>query len=67
MLHNYLFSHLSYILSLVISMSNLIPVDSYSKQTAEHIKEMRCAGPKIVNNNPLDALDFSSSDFKGII
>eukprot|EP00090_Calanus_glacialis_P046066 TRINITY_DN8860_c0_g1_i1.p1 TRINITY_DN8860_c0_g1~~TRINITY_DN8860_c0_g1_i1.p1 ORF type:complete len:250 (+),score=83.32 TRINITY_DN8860_c0_g1_i1:65-814(+) len=39
-------------------------LEIYNKQTKETVKQSRTEQPKIVSNNPLDNLDFSTPEFK---
>ncbi|XP_042218399.1 RNA transcription, translation and transport factor protein-like isoform X2 [Homarus americanus] len=43
-------------------------VDKYKTETAENVRNRQQSAPKVVNTNPLDALDFQSPEFRdGII
>lgn len=37
----------------------------YNIMTAEHVCSLRSAAPQVVNTNPLDAMDFTSPEFRG--
>ncbi|XP_064100132.1 RNA transcription, translation and transport factor protein-like [Macrobrachium nipponense] len=39
-------------------------VEKYKSETSENVKNKQQAAPKIVNTNPLDALDFQSAEFR---
>ncbi|KAK3882712.1 hypothetical protein Pcinc_012918 [Petrolisthes cinctipes] len=38
--------------------------EKYKSETAENVTNRRQSAPKVVNTNPLDALDFQSSEFR---
>ncbi|KAG7170879.1 RNA transcription, translation and transport factor protein-like, partial [Homarus americanus] len=43
-------------------------LDKYKTETAENVRNRQQSAPKVVNTNPLDALDFQSPEFRdGII
>lgn len=56
------FSFLLFIHSLVLLYFS---VDTYKNETAENVRNRQMSGPKMVNTNPLDALDFQSPEFRG--
>jgi len=39
-------------------------LELYNKQTRENVKHSRVEQPKVVSNNPLDNLDFSTPEFR---
>ncbi|XP_045123414.1 RNA transcription, translation and transport factor protein-like [Portunus trituberculatus] len=55
---------LDWLLGLAVRFEYGDNVDTYKSETAENVRNRQKSGPKMVNTNPLDALDFQSPEFR---
>ncbi|KAK8401373.1 hypothetical protein O3P69_002855 [Scylla paramamosain] len=55
---------LDWLLGLAVRFEYGDNVDTYKSETAENVRNRQMSGPKMVNTNPLDALDFQSPEFR---
>ncbi|KAF2367026.1 Protein of unknown function UPF0568 [Trinorchestia longiramus] len=57
-------SVVDWLLGLAVQLEFAENVEKHNVQTAAYVASQRSAAPQVVNTNPLDALDFSSPDFR---
>lgn len=55
---------LDWLLGLAVRFEYGDNVDKYKGETAENVRNRQTSGPKMVNTNPLDSLDFKSTEFR---
>uniref|UniRef100_A0A1B6E935 RNA transcription, translation and transport factor protein n=1 Tax=Clastoptera arizonana TaxID=38151 RepID=A0A1B6E935_9HEMI len=61
---NKIFEQLEWLLGLAVRLEYSDNVEKYSNQTSEEVTRNTTNIPKVVSTNPLDNMDFESSEFK---